>query len=91
MAKAKQLSPTQFNAEVRPKMAEEAPPIAALSLADRIKAARDEAEAFIDLKVAELKASPEGATLPVGVLRQQVTRHSKCACAVVLRHLESKS
>jgi hypothetical protein len=60
-------------------------------LASRIKAARLEAENFIDLKVAELKASPDGATLPIGVLRQQVTRHSKCPCAVVLKHLEPKT
>jgi hypothetical protein len=60
------------------------------SLADRIKAARAEAEAFIDQKVAELKAG-DGALLPIGVLRQQVTRHSRCACAVVLKLLEPKT
>jgi hypothetical protein len=66
-------------------------PVVAPSLADRIKSARAEAEAFIDLKVAELKNSPDGAILPLGVLRQQVTRHSRCACAVVLNLLEPKT
>jgi hypothetical protein len=60
-------------------------------LAQRIKSARDEAEAFIDAKTQELKNSPDGALLPIGVLRQQITRHSRCACAVALNLLEPKS
>jgi hypothetical protein len=60
-------------------------------LASRIKSARDEAEAFIDAKTQELKNSPDGALLPYGVLRQQITRHSKCACAAALNLLEPKT
>jgi hypothetical protein len=63
---------------------------AEVSLADRIRAARAEAEAFIDLKTGELKASPEGQLLPVGVLRQTITRHSRCACAVALSILDAE-
>jgi hypothetical protein len=60
-------------------------------LASRIKSARAEAEAFIDAKTQELKNSPDGALLPIGILRQQITRHSGCACAVVLDLLEPKT
>jgi hypothetical protein len=67
------------------KQPKEAPAVAP-SLADRIKSARAEAEAFIDAKTQELKNSPDGALLPYGVLRQQITRHSRCACAVALKH-----
>jgi hypothetical protein len=60
-------------------------------LAERIKSARAEAEAFIDAKTQELKNSPDGQILPVGVLRQMITRHSGCACAVALNLLEPKT
>ena len=65
-------------------------PVVGPSLADRIRAARDEANAFIDTKTAELKASPDGKLLPIGVLRQMVTRGDRCACAVALNILEPK-
>jgi hypothetical protein len=58
------------------------------SLADRIKQAMAEADAFIDLKTAELKASPEGALIPIGVLRQMITKHSRCSCKAALALLE---
>jgi hypothetical protein len=65
-------------------------PVAAPSLADRIKAARAEATAFIDAETQKIKNSPDGASLPFGVLRQMITRHSRCACAVALNLLEPK-
>jgi len=55
-----------------------------VSLAERLKQARAEADAFIDAKTAELKASPDGKLLPIGVLRQMITRGERCACAVAL-------
>jgi hypothetical protein len=57
-------------------------------LQDRIKKARAEAEAFIDLKTAELKATQGGATMPIGVCRQMITRHDSCQCRVALALLE---
>ena len=59
-------------------------PVVAPSLASRIRAARDEANALIDAKTAELKADPDGALLPIGVLRQMITRGDRCSCAVSL-------
>jgi hypothetical protein len=61
-----------------------------VSLAERLKQARAEAAAFIDAKTAELKASPDGKLLPIGVLRQMITRGDRCACAVALNILEPK-
>jgi len=55
-----------------------------VSLAERLKQARAEADAFIDAKTAELKASPDGKLLPIGVLRQMITRGERCACVVAL-------
>jgi hypothetical protein len=55
-----------------------------VSLAEKLKQARAEAEAFIDLKTAELKATPDAALLPIGVLRQMITRHDRCSCSAAL-------
>jgi hypothetical protein len=93
MAKANkkaELSPTAFNAAARTIMATEAP-VAALPLAEKLKQARAEADAFIDQKTAELKSTPDGALLPIGVLRQMITKHSRCACAVALSILEKEN
>lgn len=60
------------------------------SLADRIKQARAEAEAFIDLKTAELKATQGGATMPIGVCRHMITRGDSCQCRAALRLLEKE-
>jgi hypothetical protein len=78
-----------LKAKQQPKVEVEANP--ATSLADRIKQARAEADAFIDAKTAELKATPDGALLPIGVLRQMITRGDRCACAVALSILEKEN
>jgi hypothetical protein len=67
---------------LKTKLKEEA--AAEVSLAERLKQAVAEADAFIDLKTAELKASPEGQLIPIGVLRQMITKHSRCACRAAL-------
>ncbi len=56
-----------------------------LPLADRFRKAIEEANAYIDLKTAELKASPDGALLPMGILRQCLTKNIHCACAAALQ------
>jgi hypothetical protein len=70
---------------------QEASPVVALPLAESLKQAQAEASAFIDAKTAELKATPDGALLPIGVLRQMITKHSRCACAVALSILEKEN
>jgi hypothetical protein len=92
MAKAKkaELSPSEFNAAARTIMATEAP-VVEPSLADRIKETCALAEQYIDQKTAELKATPDGALLPIGVLRQMITRGDRCACAVALSILEKEN
>jgi hypothetical protein len=62
-----------------------------VSLAEKLKQARAEAEAFIDLKTAELKATPDAALLPIGVLRQMITRHDRCACSAALALLKDEA
>lgn len=64
---------------------------ATVSLAEKLKQAQAEASAFIDAKTAELKATPDGALLPIGVLRQMITRGERCACAVALSLLEKEN
>jgi len=61
------------------------------SLAERIKAARAEAEAFIESKVRELKASPDACQLPIDWIRlnlRATTRGGGCHCRVALALLE---
>lgn len=65
------------------------------SLPDRIRAAVAEAEAFVESKVQELKASPEGATLPIDWLRHNIyatarARGCHCRCALALIDQEKK-
>jgi hypothetical protein len=59
-------------------------------LAERLEQARAEALAFIEAKVAELKATPEGAPLPIDWLRQDLRRRhgGSCDCKCVLSLLE---
>lgn len=61
-------------------------PIAGSSLADRIRQARREAEAFVESKVRELKASEEGSGLPIDWLRQNLKARNggNCSCRVAL-------
>lgn len=61
-----------------------------VSLPDRFRKAMAEAEAFIDLKTAELKASPDGELLPIGILRQIITKNIHCACAAALQIIEDE-
>jgi hypothetical protein len=58
------------------------------SLEDRVRAFRDEMDAFIDAKAEELKAESPG--VPVAVLRNILTNRSfGCQCQAVL-NLESQ-
>jgi hypothetical protein len=57
------------------------------SLADRIRATCAEAEAYIETKVRELKATPDAALLPISWLDQDLRRRNggHCSCRVALR------
>src|SRR5262245_49322510 len=55
-------------------------PVVGPSLAERLNQARAEAEAFIEAKVAELKASPEGQPLPIDWLRQDLRKRHGGSC-----------
>ena len=73
----------------RPKEA----PAVGPSLAERLKQARAEAEAFIKAKVDELKASEEGRALPRDWLRSDLRkRHGgPCHCRCALSLLEQEN
>jgi hypothetical protein len=61
------------------------------SLADRIKETCSLAEKYIESRVAELKASPEGELLPVAWLASNIratTRAGDCHCKCALALLE---
>jgi len=65
------------------------------SLAERLTQARAEAEAFIEAKVQELKAAPDGASLPLDWLRYNLRADhggagAGCNCRVALSLLEDK-
>ena len=90
MAKAKkapELSPSEFNDAARATMVEVSTEAA---LAARLERARAEAEAFIESKVQELKASEEGRLLPIDWLRQNLRalNGGHCDCKVALALLE---
>jgi len=57
-------------------------------LATKIEVTRSECDAYIERLVAEKKATREG--LPLGVLRQILTKGYTCACRVVHCLLEGK-
>ena len=61
------------------------------SLADRIAALNADCDRHIDELVAAKKASKDGATLPIGVLRALVTKGDTCVCRVVERLLSEKN
>jgi hypothetical protein len=65
-------------------------PAVVASLAARLEQARAEAGAFIESKVAELKALPEGQQLPIDWLRQNLRalNGGYCNCRVALSLLE---
>ena len=59
------------------------------ALAERLTQARAAAEAFIDARAAEMKK--DFPTLPIGVLRQQLTaRAFGCSCRAALNILKPK-
>lgn len=65
------------------------------SLADQIRAAQAAAAEFVERKVQEIKDSPEGESLPIEWLRQNLratTRAGGCSCkaALVLLDREKK-
>ena len=60
------------------------------AIKDRICSGRELAESVIEQKTNELKASPSGETLPIGMLRTMLTKHDSCVCRVALRLLEDK-
>lgn len=62
-------------------------PAPAPDLAGEILRLRAQVEAFIDAKVAELKRSESGRSLPVDVLRQTLTHGSGCLCTVAMHIL----
>ena len=66
---------------------------AEVSFADRIRAARKEAEEFIEAKVDELKARPEGQTLPRDWLAMNLRalNGGHCNCRVALSLLEKET
>jgi hypothetical protein len=66
---------------------------AEVSLADRIRATCAEAEAYVEQRVRELKARPEGQSLPLDWLRQNayaVAKARGCHCRCALSLLEDK-
>jgi hypothetical protein len=92
MAK-KPFSPTRFNAEMRQTMAREAPPVVAPSLAEQIIAARHAAETFIESKVDQLKALPEGKSIPrdwiaLNIYAVNRSDRTKCFCKCALQIIE---
>jgi hypothetical protein len=56
-----------------------------MPLAFRVEQMQAEIEAYIDAKLAELKASNDGKSLPIESLRQMMTARDRCSCATVLR------
>lgn len=49
---------------------------------ERVKAIRDEIDAFIDVRAAKIKETCEG--VPVEVIRRLITRGTGCQCAAYL-------
>jgi hypothetical protein len=63
------------------------------SLAERIRATCAEAEAYVEARVKEIKARPEGQSLPLDWLRQNahaVAKARGCHCRCALSLLEEK-
>ena len=63
-----------------------------VSLAERIEQIRAEALAFVEMKVQELKASPEGKPLPIDWLRNDLRSRTggSCNCRCALKIMEQK-
>ena len=59
-----------------------------VDLGGEILRLRGEIEAFIDGKVAALRAGPDGASLPPQMLRNMLMRNDECLCRAATRLLE---
>jgi len=60
-------------------------------LAGEILKLRGQVEAFLDGKVAELKAGRDGQSMPVEQLRHMLTRGDNCPCRVAMNILAEES
>ena len=62
------------------------------TLADKINQARQEARDFIEAKVRELKAAPDGQLLPIDWIRQNLyaVNHVKCECKLAQKLIEEQ-
>jgi hypothetical protein len=65
-------------------------PALAPDLAGEILRLRALIESYIDGKVAALKASRDGASIPAEQLRAMLTRNVQCGCAVALELLANE-
>jgi hypothetical protein len=75
------------------KQPQKVPDLTSGTLADQLRAARQAAEAFIEAEAQRIKASPDGQSLPLAWLTQNVYAVHKargCACRCALSLLESK-
>jgi hypothetical protein len=61
-----------------------------LPLEDRLRAARAEADAYIDLTAQRIKNGPDAGLLPIGVIKQMLTKNSGCHCLVALQLMKDK-
>ena len=66
-------------------------PPPAPDLAGAILKLRGQVEAFIESKVLELKASADGRSQSIDVLRQMLTKGDGCACRVAMNILADQS
>jgi len=57
-------------------------------LADDIRRVQAEIEAYIDDRVAEFKASSDGKNLPIGWIRNELTKFG-CPCEAALRLIDN--
>ena len=60
------------------------------ALLERIAELQAEVDALIDARTATLKASNDCKQLPIGILRQEITRHDHRQCRIAKRLLEPK-
>jgi hypothetical protein len=65
-------------------------PAPTTDLVGEILKLRGQIEAFIDAKVAEIKASRDGGSLPADVIRLHLTHNSGCWCQIALNVLADK-
>ena len=79
-------------AKRKPKVLEGAGVPRVPDLAGEILRLRGQVEAFLDAKVAELKSSRDGASVPIDFLRHQLTGgETSCHCRAAMRVLADES